>query len=154
MIQTVTEAIGKDSLGAVLMHEHISCASLSYEKAFGQGWIDRKRLKALSVEALKLLKEKHRLGLMVDGTPIDLGRNALLLKEIAELSGVKIVASTGFYYLPSIETLYNDADALAKCRKGQPLKLKKAWKQLSPGDSERNPPCQQLNMPEQKIVLF
>lgn len=115
MIQTVTEAIGKDSLGAVLMHEHISCASLSYEKAFGRGWIDRKRLKALSVEALKLLKEKHRLGLMVDGTPIDLGRNALLLKEIAELSGVKIVASTGFYYLPSIETLYNDADALAKC---------------------------------------
>lgn len=113
MIQTVTGKISKENLGTVLMHEHISCASLSYEKAFGQKWIDRKKLKALSIETMKILKEKYQLGLMVDGTPIDLGRNILLLKEVSELSGVKIVASTGFYYLQSIEAINNSPEELA-----------------------------------------
>lgn len=51
---------------------------------------------------------------MVDGTPIDLGRDATLLKEVSELSGVKIVASTGFYYLQSIEAFNNSLQELAE----------------------------------------
>ena len=31
MIQTVTGQLNKEETGAVLMHEHISCSSLSYE---------------------------------------------------------------------------------------------------------------------------
>ena len=123
MIRTVTGMINKAESGVVLMHEHISCSSLSYGIAFGNEWLDSKQLKDLSIETMKLLREKHRLVLLVDGTPIDLGRDVMLLKEIAELSGVKIVASTGFYHLPSIETISNDADTLAKwlideCRNG------------------------------------
>ena len=114
MIRTVTGAIEKAELGAVLMHEHISCSSLSYGITFGKTWLDKKQLKSLSIETMKLLRKKHRLGLMVDGTPIDLGRDVVLFKEIAELSGVKIVASTGFYYLQSIEAINNDAGELAK----------------------------------------
>lgn len=114
MIQTVAGKINKENLGAVLMHEHISCSSLSYEKAFGQEWLCREKLKSLAVETMKLSKEKYRLGLMVDGTPIDLGRDAVMLKEASELSGVKIVASTGFYYLQSIEAINNTSTVLAK----------------------------------------
>ena len=44
MIQTVTGQINKEETGAVLMHEHISCSSLSYEKAFGEKWLDREQL--------------------------------------------------------------------------------------------------------------
>jgi hypothetical protein len=114
MIQTVTGAINKTDLGAVLMHEHISCKSLSFDAAFGEKWLDKTKLKNLACETLEQTHQKYNLGLMVDGTPIDLGRDATLLKEVSELSGVKIVASTGFYYLQSIEAFNNSPQELAK----------------------------------------
>lgn len=114
MIQTVTGAISKMEIGNVLMHEHVSCSSLSFCKAFGSSWLDEVQLKALACDTLKYIKQTYNVGLMVDATPIDLGRNATLLKAVSELSGVKIVASTGFYYLQSIEVLNNDAKDIAK----------------------------------------
>lgn len=123
MIQTVTGAINKEDFGAVLMHEHISCASLSFSKAFHSVWLDSAQLRALSCDTLKQTSKKYKLGLMVDGTPVDLGRNVTLLREISEHSGVNIVASSGFYYLESIETINNEPQELAKwliqeCRNG------------------------------------
>ena len=96
MIQTVTGEIKGKELGTVLMHEHISCASLSFCAAFGEKWFDRERIKALSVETLKKMKAERGLGLFVDATPIDVGRDVLLLKAVSEKSGVSIVASSGF----------------------------------------------------------
>ena len=75
MIQTVTGAISGAELGAVLMHEHISCSSLSFAKAFGEAWLDQEQIRALSVEALRELKSQYGVALLVDGTPIDLGRD-------------------------------------------------------------------------------
>lgn len=123
MIQTVTGAINKTDVGAVLMHEHISCASLSFSTAFGKLWLDKEKLKVLACDTLKQTARKHSLGLLVDATPIDVGRDAALLKEISLLSGVMIVASTGFYALESIETLYNSPEDIAEwfiseCRNG------------------------------------
>ena len=123
MIQTVTGAINKTDLGAVLMHEHISCKSLSFDAAFGEKWLDKNNLKKLASNTLKLTNQKYNLGLLVDATPIDLGRDAILLKEISELSGIKIVASTGFYYLQSIEAFNNTAEDIAmwlinECKNG------------------------------------
>lgn len=123
MIQTVTGTIPKTDLGSVLMHEHISCKSLSFDSAFGEKWLNKKSLKILASDTLKRIKQKYNLGLMVDATPIDLGRDAILLKEVSELSGVKIVASTGFYYLQSIEVFNNNAEGIAswlikECRNG------------------------------------
>ena len=40
MIQMVTGAISKTDLGAVLMHEHISCKSLAFDSAFGEKWLN------------------------------------------------------------------------------------------------------------------
>ena len=78
MIQTVTGAINKTDLGAVLMHEHISCKSLSFDAAFGEKWLDKNNLKKLASNTLKLTNQKYNLGLLVDATPIDLGRDAIL----------------------------------------------------------------------------
>lgn len=114
MIQTVTGGISATNLGNVLMHEHISCLSMSFGGAFGSKWLDKEQLKELSCQALKQTKEIYNLGLLVDGTPIDFARDVQLLKEVSECSGVKIVASTGFYYLQSIETTNNEPQALAK----------------------------------------
>ncbi len=114
MIQTVTGAIHKKDFGAVLTHEHISCASLSFNNAFAESWLNKTQLKTLACETLKRTNQKYNLGLMVDGTSIDLGRDAILLKEVSELSGVKIVASTGFYYLQSIEAFNNSPQELAE----------------------------------------
>ena len=41
MIQTVTGAINKTDLGKVLIHEHISCSSISFSNAFGKKWLDK-----------------------------------------------------------------------------------------------------------------
>lgn len=122
MIQTVTGAIN-DFSGTPLMHEHISCGSTSFNNAFGELWLDKNKLIKLSVETLKLLKQQYNIGLFVDGTPIDLRRDAELLKEISLLSGVKIVASTGFYCFSSPEFYNNTPDELAllfinECKNG------------------------------------
>ena len=113
MIQTVTGAVSGKNFGTVLAHEHITCASLSFRMAFGEKWLDRERLLTLSVETLKKMKEERGLGLFVDATPIDVGRDILLLKAVSEQSGVKIVASTGLYSLESIETFHNSREELA-----------------------------------------
>ena len=114
MIQTVTGAVSGKNFGKVLSHEHITCASLSFRTAFGDKWLDRERLLALSVETLKKMKKERGLGLFVDATPIDVGRDVALLKAVSEQTGVYIVASTGFYCLQGIETLSNSAESLAE----------------------------------------
>ena len=96
MIQTVTGAISKTDFGAVLMHEHISCSSLSFHSAFGNAWLNKEQLKNLAAETLKQTKQKFNLGLMVDGTPIDLGRDVLLLKEVSDEVLKKAVEDAGY----------------------------------------------------------
>ena len=114
MIQTVNGSIEKSSLGKTLIHEHISCASNDYIKAFGKKWLDREQLVDYASDVLCTAKERYGIGLMVDGTPIDLGRDVALMKNTSNKSGVHIVASTGFYWFPSFEMNGNDGKAIAE----------------------------------------
>lgn len=104
MINTVTGQIEKRNFGTILMHEHIRCASNDLLHTFGERWLDEKHLAEFAAGILKEMKDKYGLGLWVDGTPIDLGRDVSLLKEVSEKSEVYIVASTGLYYFPSCYT--------------------------------------------------
>ena len=104
MINTVNGQIEKQLFGTVLIHEHIRCASNDLLHIFGKKWLDENRLADFASEILIRMKEKYGLGLWVDGTPIDLGRDVALLKKVSEKSGVPIVASTGLYYFPSLYT--------------------------------------------------
>lgn len=81
----------------VLSHEHICCYS-EYLNMMSKGYLDKHSLIKKSAEILKNMKEKYGVGVFVDCTPLNIGRDIELLKVISELSGVDIVCSTGFYY--------------------------------------------------------
>ncbi len=114
MIITVLGDINPQDSQNVLMHEHIQCLSNDMKVAFGDKWLDEEKLENYAVEVLKILKEKFGLGIFVDGTAIDLGRNAALLKSVSQKSGVNIVASTGLYYYPSMLSCGRSAEELAE----------------------------------------
>ena len=114
MIQTVTGEISKKEIsGNALIHEHICCVSNDMLHAFGKRWLDKEELLRHAAKILTDMKNKYSLDLLVDATPIDLGRDVKLLKRISELTGVKIVASSGLYMYSSMVTLSNVEEDIA-----------------------------------------
>ncbi|MBE6696666.1 MAG: hypothetical protein E7587_09490 [Ruminococcaceae bacterium] len=114
MIQTVTGEISKNEIsGSTLIHEHICCVSNDMLHAFGKRWLDKDVLIEHCSKILCDMKKSYGLELLVDGTPLDLGRDAKVLKEVSERSGVKIVASSGLYIYPSMVTLSNTEEDIA-----------------------------------------
>jgi phosphotriesterase-related protein len=94
-VQTVLGPMPLAQLGRTLVHEHLYIAfdgaALDPTAPF-----DRT---AFVAEAVRRLKELVALGVktFVDPCPIDLGRDATLLREVSEKSGMQIVCTTGFY---------------------------------------------------------
>lgn len=113
MIRTATGNIGIADVKKVLVHEHIQCVSNDMLHMFGDDWIDNNVLAKYASNILKSINEKWNVNLIVDGTPIDLGRNISLLKSVSEKSGTYIVASTGLYHYPSFVTGGNDEIQIA-----------------------------------------
>ena len=98
MISTVTGKIEKTELGQTLMHEHIICSSSSMKKAYKDNWYNERDIVEMASQKLREAKERHNIQTIVDGTPINLGRDISVLKKVSIKSGVNILASTGFYY--------------------------------------------------------
>lgn len=95
----INSALGKldsDVLGFTLMHEHVSVGwpamRLQYPELFD-------RAKELRT-AVEFLVEAYQVGIrtIVDLTPIDIGREPLLIAQASSLSGVQVIVATGFYY--------------------------------------------------------
>ncbi len=97
MVNTVTGAIPVESLGRTLMHEHlfIAFAGAEYDPL---AVFDRPAFIAEAVKRLVELREVHGVRSFVDPCPIELGRDAAMMKEISEKSGVHVVCTTGFYF--------------------------------------------------------
>lgn len=111
----VKTVLGKKKISrdtVVLSHEHICCYS-EYLNMMSSGYLDKNGLIKKSAKILKNMKEKYGMGLFLDCTPLNIGRDTEMLKSISELSGVEIVCSTGFYY--NDEPILNcmSAEALA-----------------------------------------
>ncbi len=102
----------RNTLGNVLMHEHIQCVSNDLKHTFGGEWLNEATLCECAVNVLKEVKEKFEVGIFVDGTSWDLGRNVRLLREVSKRSEVHIVASTGLYFYPSMISWQRSADDL------------------------------------------
>ncbi len=98
MVNTVLGPVEASSLGITLCHEHIFVGSTELSKAFGDRWYDKEKLTELAVGQLRFAHDNFGLNTIIDGTPPDLGRDIELLVRVSRLSGVNIVASTGFYY--------------------------------------------------------
>ena len=123
MIHTVLGDITPEELGVTLCHEHIFCGSGDMVKAFGKRFCDKERLISAAARQLREAKEKFGLCTILDGTPIDIGRDADTLVRCAKESGVNIVAATGLYH--DDRSFYTDMDPvrmtelfLRECREG------------------------------------
>jgi phosphotriesterase-related protein len=96
-VQTVTGPIGLDQLGRTLMHEHlfISFPGAEFDPS---AVFDRGEFVAEAVQRLRQLRIEHGVRSFVDPCPIELGRDAALMREIADKSEMNIVCTTGFYF--------------------------------------------------------
>lgn len=90
--------IQPEALGQTLVHEHITVADWSMRVNYGEAFCEEDKLISYAVSHFKELID---LGIktVVDGTPINLGRDIQLIREVAEKSGMNMVASCGFYYM-------------------------------------------------------
>jgi len=95
-IQSVTGPIDTSDLGFTLMHEHIMIASWSMRKSFAD-WVD---VDAVKDRAVAELQAVGALGVstVVDLTPINIGRDIHVIREVAERAEIQIIAATGLYY--------------------------------------------------------
>ncbi len=97
MVNTVTGAIPADQLGRTLMHEHLFLAFPGAE--FDPlAVFDRAAFIDEAVRRLVRLREHHGVRSFVDPCPIELGRDAAMMREISEKSGMHIICTTGFYF--------------------------------------------------------
>ena len=96
-VQTVTGPIPVTALGRTMMHEHlfISFAGAEYDPT---AIFDRPAFVAEATKRLRELREVHGVRSFVDPCPIELGRDAGLMREISEKSGMHIICTTGFYF--------------------------------------------------------
>lgn len=113
-VQTVLGPVAPEDLGPTLIHEHILCCSLSLYHFFGERWFRREDVIETAVSKLRRLSERHGVKTVVDGTPLNLGRDLRLLAEVSRRSGVNIVASTGFYYFEDFSYSRFPAEDLAE----------------------------------------
>jgi phosphotriesterase-related protein len=96
-IQGVLGPLDTSELGFTLMHEHVLVANQAMRRCFPD-YVDEAWLVRHATEELRAAAERG-VRSMVDLTPINLGRDAKLIRRVAEASGVQIVAATGFYWV-------------------------------------------------------
>ena len=96
-IQGVFGPIDPAELGQTLIHEHITCADWSMRMNFGEKFFDFDRVADMAAGQLGRAKALG-VSTVVDGTPINLGRDIRLIREVARRTGLNFIASTGFYY--------------------------------------------------------
>ncbi len=96
MINTVTGSVRPCDLGATMAHEHVLLTSAGINRTFPE-LAERERTREKAIAQLTAASEGG-LDAIIDVTPMDLGRDIDLLREVSEASGVRIVASTGVWF--------------------------------------------------------
>ena len=95
IIMTVKGPIDAESLGFTLSHEHILVDFIGADKTGYDRWNRQEVIK----KVLPYLKEIKLLGCksVFDCTPAFLGRDPLLLKQLADQTSLNVVTNTGLY---------------------------------------------------------
>jgi phosphotriesterase-related protein len=99
-------------LGFTLMHEHILVADWSMRHCFPD-YVDLEKLIRDAIEEMGSLRERG-VRTMVDLTPINLGRDIRVIREVAEKTGIQLIVATGFYWTEEPWMDAWDAEALAE----------------------------------------
>ena len=94
MIQGVLGPIDTAELGQTLMHEHITCADWSMRMNFGARFFEFDQVAEIAAGQLGKAKA---LGVrtVVDGTPVNLGRDIRLIREVARRNPDKTFVVAG-----------------------------------------------------------
>ncbi len=95
-INGVLGAIETEELGFTLMHEHILVANWTMRQCFSD-WLDLERHKREAVAEVKTARERG-VNTIVDLTPVNLGRDIDVIREVAEQAELQIIAATGLYW--------------------------------------------------------
>jgi phosphotriesterase-related protein len=112
-VQTVQGAVDAEELGLVLAHEHVRFRDEAVVAQWPERYDEEAELDA-ALEAVAAAKSKG-VETIVDATAMFGGRDVRFMKEVADQTGVRIVACTGIYsydYLPHYFE-NRDVDAMA-----------------------------------------
>lgn len=109
-LNSVLGSIKPDDLGFTLMHEHILVVNSALCQAF-PALMNRDEVIRKAVEEIKAAKE-YGVNTIVDVTPINLGRDIQLIREVAEKADIQVIASTGFYHTEESFLSYWEKDWL------------------------------------------
>lgn len=95
IVYTVTGSVPVADMGLTLVHEHLLVDFIGADKVNPDRW-NRADVVA---KMLPYLQELKRIGCqtLLDCTPAFLGKDPLLLRELSEKSGVRILTNTGYY---------------------------------------------------------
>jgi phosphotriesterase-related protein len=95
-VNTVAGMIPASKLGKTLMHEHVMFGFGGWYANYTMTPFDREKSISTALNTMKKLKTCG-INTVVDATPNDCARDAELLKEVSDKSGINIVCSTGLY---------------------------------------------------------
>jgi phosphotriesterase-related protein len=95
-INTVTGTIAPAQLGRTLMHEHVF---VEYGGPSSESLKHGRRFKEIVARCSGYIEQVRSFGVatLVDPTTVDLGRNPVLLAEVATQTGFNIICATGIY---------------------------------------------------------
>ena len=97
-INSVEGPIETAELGTTLMHEHINCADWSLRMNFGSRFFEYDKVVKIAAAMLTKMSRECGITTVVDGTPINLGRDVKLIHDVAKHTGLHFIVSSGFYY--------------------------------------------------------
>lgn len=117
-IQTVLGPVSPEALGQTLIHEHITCADWSMRMNFGEKFYEEETVVKMAADLLGKVKALG-VSTVVDGTPVNLGRDIRLLRKVAEATGLHIIASSGFYYQEEPWLAMRDEEEIYELLKGE-----------------------------------
>lgn len=109
-IQTATGPIDSDELGFTLTHEHVVVGSPPVRQQFPD-LHDPAAILDIAVPNLVAAREAG-VRSMVDLTPITLGRDAALIREASERSGIQIIVATGLYWFLDLHLTFAEPELL------------------------------------------
>lgn len=109
-INSVLGPLDTSELGPTLMHEHILAVNWAMRQCV-EGWFDKDAFVKEATEQLRLVKEAG-IKTIVDVTPISVGRDVNLLREVADKAEMQIIVATGCYWTDDLSFLYWEADRI------------------------------------------
>ncbi|HXW59147.1 MAG TPA: hypothetical protein VEJ23_06675 [Solirubrobacteraceae bacterium] len=112
-VQTVQGSVDASELGVTLIHEHMRTRDEAVAAQWPRAYDERDELEKVLSEVRGA--QGHGVQTIVDPTAMFLGRDVRFMKQIADETGVHVVACTGIYsygHLPQFFT-NRDLDAMA-----------------------------------------